>query len=457
MNVNLLKKPVREIIYFCYIVSFMILVPVCELICQCDREMLKYPGSSVPVILNAYGILGAALCIVSLFFKLRNKEIYPSDVFFLLLIFFALVSLIFTKQDSGYDTAPYIGERPLYFMAYFSLFFAAAALNDISIRKKVLYAYLIVSAINSFVSIPQSFGKHLPGSTTGVLKNTFCYGLAYNSNWFAGLTIILVAACAGMLIFTKKGSKLRLLYLVLTILAMYVSFCTKTRISLLGNTAIVCFYVISFIVMRIKGYDRDKLRSHIIAFIVVIACYALVASVIAVTRMDFKQMTGEFQNDANSVTNNFDSFGGGRGYIWRSGVEAIPHYWLTGTGLDNFDEVFTSDPEWHEGMFISYKAHSEYLNIFVTQGVFSGINYIALIVYVSVISVKNIINTEDSKERFISWILLGMVAGYAAQAFVNSSMPNVAPYFWIALGMCVHTSVQTPIRSGRKKNSQESA
>ncbi len=448
--VDLIKKVTSEKFYFGYIVSFMILMPLCELISQ----LLGAAYLTLPFILNSYSFFGIISCASMLYLRLKSKEIYPSDIFFLLLIFFALISLIFTKQDQGYTTSYFSGERPLYFMLYFSVFFAAASLNDISMRKKILYTFIIVSAINGIVALLQSFGIHLPGSITGMHIQTFCYGLTFNFNWFAGLTIILAAVCAGMLIFTEKGNKLRLLYLVLTILIMYVSFCTEARISLLGNIAIVCFYIVSFIVMNSKGYDKKKLHSHIMSFLAVIVCYAAVVAVIAMTRDTFKQMFGEFYND---MTRDFDSFGSRRGYIWRFGVEAIPHNWLTGVGLDNFAEVFTGNPRWHEGMEISNKAHNEYLHTIVTEGIFAGINYIALIVYVSVISVKNIINTNDEQERYISWILFGAVASYAAQAFVNSSLPNVVPYFWIAMGMCIHTSLQTPIKLGRKNDLRESA
>ncbi len=426
----------------------MLLIPVCELISQ----LLGTAYLTLPIILNIYGGSGLLSCASALYFKFRNKEIYPSDVFFLLLIFFALTALIFTKQDNGYTTSSFSGERPLYFMAYFSLFFAATALNGISTRRNVLYALIIVSIINGIVAFFQSFGIHLPGNSICTSAQKFCYGLTLNSNWFAGLTIIMTAACAGIFIFSEKNSKLRLPYLLLTALTVYVSFCTEARISLLGNIAIICFYIVSFIVMNAKGYDKEKLHSHIISFLAVMLCYASVIAVIALTRDTFKQMFGEFYND---MTRDFDEFGSRRGYIWRFGVEAIPHNWLTGVGLDNFEEVFTSSPNWHEGMYTSSKAHNEYLHTAVTEGVFAGINYITLIVYAAVKSVKNIINTNDDKERYINWIFLGIVAGYAAQAFVNSSLSNVAPYFWIALGICIHTSVQNPLKLRQKNNLPE--
>ena len=43
-----------------------------------------------------------------------------------------------------------------------------------------------------------------------------------------------------------------------------------------------------------------------------------------------------------------------------------------------------------------------------------------------------------------------MFAGYAAQALVNSSVVDVAPYFWITLGMTMPKSEQKILRLKEK-------
>ena len=98
----------------------------------------------------------------------------------------------------------------------------------------------------------------------------------------------------------------------------------------------------------------------------------------------------------------------------------------------------------------AFFAHNEYLHTIVTQGVFAGINYIAMLVYAVVTGVKTVINTENYEKRAITWILLGMFAGYAAQAFVNGSVINVAPYFWIVVGMTMPKCDQKPLRLKRR-------
>ena len=50
-------------------------------------------------------------------------------------------------------------------------------------------------------------------------------------------------------------------------------------------------------------------------------------------------------------------------------------------------------------------------------------------------AVKAIIKEKDDLKRSLLWICLGIVATYLAQALLSSSVLNVAPYFWLMLGL----------------------
>ena len=149
------------------------------------------------------------------------------------------------------------------------------------------------------------------------------------------------------------------------------------------------------------------------------------------------------------LNGDFEDFGSKRGYIWKYAFEAVPKNWLTGVGLDNFHYVFTSNPHWDHA-HDAPRAHNEYIQTLVTQGIPAAVNYIALLVYACVVGVRTVINTKDGEKRSLAWILLGMFAGYAAQALVNSSVVDVAPYFWITLGMTMPKSEQKILRLKEK-------
>ena len=86
-------------------------------------------------------------------------------------------------------------------------------------------------------------------------------------------------------------------------------------------------------------------------------------------------------------------------------------------------------------MYVQSKGHSEYIHTLATQGVFALINYVALLVYAAAGTVKAIYNEKDDTKRSIMWIFLGVFVAYISQALISSSVMNVAPYFWLILGL----------------------
>lgn len=450
MDTNSFNKILTEKFYFCYAVSLMLLMPAAELI----SELLGSNFITQPAILSAYGITGLLAAMINLFNRYRSKQaFYPSDIFFILLVLFAAVSLIFSKDIINSTMGWFYDELPLHFMAYFSLMFAGTMITDDRLRKKVLYTFAVVAAVQGIIAFFQTFGLRISEcfyDTEWHEIENLSYGLTQHNNWFAGLSTIFAAACAGLYIFDEKNKKLKYLYLALAALSIYVSFCTGARIAWVGNAVIILFYIISLNIMKKKKYDDALLKPCIRSYLVVLAVYAVIITLIAVFRDTFTSGINDFLRESLS---DFDGLGTMRGYIWKYGLESVPHNWLTGVGLDNYIYVFHSNPKWSEGMFSQAKGHNEYIHTLATQGIFAAINYIALLVFAASAAVKDVINTENDTHRRITWIFLGMFFGYAAQAFFNSSVINTAMYFWIVIGMLTPKTIQQPLKIKRKAQS----
>lgn len=431
-----------EKFFYYYIVSVMILIPVSELI----SEIIGQPFAAQPIILQIYGIAGMLPSFASLLYKRSEKKVYPSDVFFILLIIFAAISLFCSKDFINSALGFHYDELPAHFLAYFSLMFAGTMINDDKLRKKVLLTFCIVGALQGVVALFQTFGLRIADSFFDPewhRNSNLSFGLTQHNNWFAGLSTIFAAAAIGMFVFTAKKKKISYVYLALAAISIYVSFCTEARIAWVGNAAVILFYIVSLIVMKRKDAKNPDIKSYILSFLVIIAVYIAVIAIIILTRDTFLSGIEELMHESSA---GFDELGNHRGYIWRFGLESVPANWLTGVGLDNYIYAFTSNPEWSQGMFSQAKGHNEYIHTLVTQGVFAAINYILLLVYSFVTGVKNVIKTNDDNKRKVTWIFLGMFIGYAAQAFFNSSVINVAMYFWIVVGMTMPKASQKPLK-----------
>lgn len=76
------------------------------------------------------------------------------------------------------------------------------------------------------------------------------------------------------------------------------------------------------------------------------------------------------------------------------------------------------------------KAHNEYLQILVTEGIFCFLSYIALYGIIFFYGVKNSIKNKEL------YLILPII-GYIVQAFFNISVIEVAPIFYMTLGLCI--------------------
>lgn len=438
------KKLTSEKFYVFYISTLMLLIPLGEFI----SEFFGVQFSVQQIIVAVYGAVG--IVSVMFFFLEKSKAplFYPSDIFYISLLLFAVISLIFTQNIlSGTGGG---GEWLIHFAAYFSLMFAGTMIESAELRKKIICVFAAAAAFNCLVAFPQSFGLRIMDCLTEPgyhnLMNA-AFGFTHNCNYFAGLCTLFIGLSAGLFIFSEKKT-LKWLSLALYALCFYCAIATTTRIAWLGVLGVLFFYAVSFIVMKAKKYSGVRLKSHWARLGIITAVSAAIFAyfVLFTDAMYFSIIeTATDMTISEDKNVGFEEFGSKRGYLWKYAFKALPKHWLTGVGLDNFYYVFTSNPEW-DHTHSAPRAHNEYIQTLVTQGVFAAVNYIAMLVYACVTGVRTVISTKDDEKRAITWILLGMFAGYAVQALVNSSVINVAPYFWITVGMTMPKSEQKPIR-----------
>jgi len=130
-----------------------------------------------------------------------------------------------------------------------------------------------------------------------------------------------------------------------------------------------------------------------------------------------------------------DSFGSGRGFIWRNAMEVIPYNPIFGTGPDTFyyalggfgSERQNLARELHNEVYD--KAHNVFLQIAVCMGVPALLAYIAFLGGVFIPAVKH---------AFKRPVLLAFGAAalsYVIQGFFMVEVPITTPLVWIAFGV----------------------
>ena len=424
------EKITSEKFFFYYIIFVMISLPVTELF----DESHYHTFMSQPIILEIAGYTGFFVFIVH-FLKHQNIKYYLTDVLYLLLFILALLSALFTQNKTetwfGFD----YDESLSNFMGYFSLMLAGTMIQNKSMRKNILSVYVIVTIIQVTVATLQTFGVHLMEcyyDDNYITAQNISYGLVQHSNWYGGLSVLMFACAAGIYLFTSHKTLRNAMY-ILSMFCFYTLISAEARLAWVGTFGFIIFVTVSMIVMKRKGFDKKKLISILKRFLLLLAGMAAVVTICIVV---FGRIIWKLKIISNELNSSTDELGSKRGLIWKQGLKSIPKHWVFGLGLDNYKDAFLKDPD-YTGKFYQNKGHNEYLHYLVTQGAFQFITYMTLLVYAAKTAVRNVIHNEDNEERFINWILLGMFFGYAAQAFFNSSVVNVVPYFWITIGMCL--------------------
>ncbi|MCQ2516522.1 MAG: O-antigen ligase family protein [Saccharofermentans sp.] len=412
-----------------YILAVMLLVPIGELI----TELFQNPFASQPIIISFAGIIGVILVFLHFFLNRERKFLNKkTDVFYLLLFFFMIISLIFSRDLDNtlhsYLNGFYMNETPFHFAAYYSLFFAATMISDYKDKLKIIIAYLGVALLQGVIGVFQSLGYRITDCVFDAdlhKEGNLVFGLTEHQNWFAGLSILLVGCCIGVFVFydslikqvpTKITAKLyhagQIAILILLVIIFYCSICTSARIAWVGNIALILFYYVSFAIVYKNSEDKVLIKKYFVRLLIATGLIIVVFIWILFSR---DMIISEINKTSDEINEGSSQLGSLRGYIWKSGLNVVPRYPLTGIGLDNYIWCFyhNTDPLWLEknDYYVQWKGHNEYIHTLVTEGIPALINYLALLFYAAYSAIKKVLSNDDFEQRAITWILFSMFTG----------------------------------------------
>lgn len=439
---------------FCYIsMALLVFLPIAEII----TELLKaskiktfrrwYPSIWQPYIVGVFGGILALVVIISFIVRIKNGKfkLYAADVFFFTLMFFMLLSM-FCSVNFGVFAggSKFYCERPEIFLCYFCLFFAGSMIENPDLRRRALYAYIVVALIEGIVAYFQTHDMYILDCLFSANKTSYSasWGTLQNTNFYGSLSVVLTAATSGFFIFSSRLGKSKIcnskivkwIVYALSMLVFYTLLACAARLAWVGMIGVILTYVISLIMMRKSSIAKEDLKKITINFGIVLAGYVVIILYSTFGQSYVADRIEATTQDTVSAIGT-DEFGDGRGAIWRAALSSVPRHPLTGIGLDNLAQCFREMPGWQEGDYVQDKGHCEYIHLLATQGIPAFINYMTLLIFATVNSVKAILKEEDEAKRSLLWIFITIFAGYASQAVFSSSIMNVAPYFWFILGI----------------------
>ena len=365
-------------------------------------------------------VINILAILTHIFIKKKRKEklrFKSFDIFLLIFFILTLISSILSinTHDAffGRDTR---FEGFFQISYYFSLFLLSSFLNKKE-KKYVTYFILTLGLFSTIHAHIQKFELFNIRSLYNSLKPDVS-GYTANPNFLGSEVSICLGLVIGLLFDSNNKKEKIIYYILLTV------FTSGLLISdtLSALVALICILIYTLVYAIRKN---KKLIYGII--ILIISLMTLFESITKTTSLVKDLITAKDQSIEIVKGNIKDNYGTNRMFIWKETIKVVPNNLTYGVGVDNFYYAFGKRPLVRKYRYID-KAHNEYLQILVCEGIYALISYL---VFIGILVVKGIKYSNKNNTLF----LLLPVLSYLVQAFFNISVIEVAPLFYICLGL----------------------
>jgi O-antigen ligase len=134
-----------------------------------------------------------------------------------------------------------------------------------------------------------------------------------------------------------------------------------------------------------------------------------------------------------------------RGYYWRAGLEMLSSHPFFGIGIDRYGSYFKQYREVEYPLNIGFQltssnAHNTFIQFFATGGIFLGITYLVLnlfVIYRAIIGIKNL---QGSQKLYLVGIFSAWIS-FHAQSLVSIDNIGISIWGWVLAGSIIGLSL----------------
>lgn len=324
-------------------------------------------------------------------------------------------------------------------LCYYVIFISSSMISDEKIRLNIIRIFLFIGVIHSLYGLCQRFDL-LENIVIDRYDNYHAVsGVAGNPN-FMGTYTVLLCGLASAFFYFSKTIKARILYLSCLLLFLLTMILTDAMSALFGTCImIIVFFLYLFITRKQYSNYSDPFSSFKLLLIgIVVGMFGLFFLLLYTENNYIEQITIMFADLKDLLTGGEVTVESGarRFLVWKEALTLTPTYWLSGSGLDTFGEAYHAVFPVRDEFF--NKAHNEYIQILITQGIPALVSYLTLYFYVIKKSIQGFKDMYIKKAASYDYLYIGLfiaVIGYLFQAIFNISVIDVAPFFWMILGL----------------------
>ena len=133
-----------------------------------------------------------------------------------------------------------------------------------------------------------------------------------------------------------------------------------------------------------------------------------------------------------------------RGYYWRAGLEMLNSHPFFGIGIDRYGSYFKEYREVDYPLNVGFQltssnAHNTFIQFFATGGIFLGITYLVLNLFVLYRSIVGIKNLKGNQRLYLVGILSAWIS-FHAQSLVSIDNIGISIWGWVLAGSIIGLS-----------------
>lgn len=330
------------------------------------------------------------------------------------------------------------GEGYFSLLAYYMIFLVTTMLSEKRYIRSLLHLFLLFGCIIAFIGVIQF---------TGIYQFGFWYpGMAYvpmrNPNFYGAFAVLFTGVAIGGFYTYRRDSKIthpfswwnRWVWYVLTLIGYAACISADSALVYVGLIMMLLLYAVLLLLSKEKGF------LPLLGLIVGLVLVVIVFDVICKGQVVDEITTVGKQIQAEGTVFG-DRVGSSRMMIWKQTIALLPEYGLFGCGLEQLGMLCLNTYGIDNAIQFD-KAHNEYLNLWITEGIFALVFYLIFLFALFIPGIKQFKRRKtretegmQAEHNEISKIAFFAFFGYIAQAFFNISVVQVAPYFWMICGL----------------------
>lgn len=434
---KILKKVTRKNIL--YIITFII-VALLPIIKQGSFYLQKYSFiKSYDEINPAYILYASIPFLIFVYIKNLIKTKRELDIYDYLFYFLTVIGIIATVFSMDKEISlfgkDFRHEGFLSILSYYLLFINWKVEGNKKDIRNFIKLLVIVGIFNSIYALFQiytpfkfvlRYGKDMEMAS----------GICGNPNFFGSLIVTIISIVTLKFLTDKKVSIKTIIVLIL----LFISIINSQSTGPLLTYIITIIFIIIYLFIKKKIINKNILYLVIILLITFISTYFINQYVYTLERCEMCDLKESIQN--NNKINNKTSIDNGRIEIWKNSLNIVKKNWFDGVGYDNFYLAYYEGVNLTEVDFISIEgqlqavpmyyeivdnSHNVYLQTLISTGIIGLIPYLILCLYTFIRGLK-------TNDKLVMMLLSGFVA-YSIQAFANISVIQVAPIYYIIIGL----------------------